>query len=81
MSKTTLVGWHRELAKITQFLDDKALSNCLEIWAMAEIQPENFICADQTVTHFCAKQVSLGYWEHWLKPKGELNSKSPTYIP
>ncbi|AHJ31495.1 hypothetical protein NSP_52070 [Nodularia spumigena CCY9414] len=40
---------------------------------MAKIQPQIFICAEETVANFCAKQVSLGYWEY-CKKNGEFKS-------
>ncbi|MDB9374106.1 hypothetical protein [Nodularia sphaerocarpa] len=67
MSKITVIQCRRQIPKITQPLDDKALSNCVETLGLAKIQRHIFIGADETVANFCAKQVSLGYWEYCKK--------------
>ncbi len=67
MSKITVIQCRRQIPKITQPLDDKALSNCVETLGLAKIQRHILIFADETVANLCAKQVSLGSWEYLRK--------------
>ncbi|TVP60192.1 MAG: hypothetical protein EA343_18125 [Nodularia sp. (in: Bacteria)] len=64
MSNITVIQCRRQIPKTTQSLDEQALSNCVETLGLAEMQRHIFIFADETVANFCAKQVSLGYWEY-----------------
>ncbi|MDP5338269.1 MAG: hypothetical protein NWQ28_06800 [Nodularia sp. (in: cyanobacteria)] len=67
MSNITVIQCRRQIPKITQLLDDKALSNCVETLGLAKIQRHILIFADETIANFCAKQVSLGSWEYLKK--------------
>ncbi|MBE9200892.1 MULTISPECIES: hypothetical protein [unclassified Nodularia (in: cyanobacteria)] len=67
MSNITVIQCRSQIPKITQSLEDKALSNCVETLGLAKIQRHIFICADETVANFCAKQVSLESWEYFKK--------------
>ena len=77
MSNITVIQSSHQIPKTTNLLEYKALSNCLEILGVAEIQRHIFICADQTIANNCSKRASLESWEYLKKRLKELKFDEP----